>query len=303
MNPRLQNTLLFFIPSLIWGSTWYTIKFQLGIVDPIMSVAYRFFIASTILILYCLLFKLKLRFSYEEHLLFVLQGVLLFGMNYWLVYLAEVQLTSGLIAVVFSLVVFTNAIFGALFIRAKITWNIALGGILAILGTALIFKDEVSLLFGKTVVLSAIIMSFGSLLLASLGNVLSAYSQRKKLPLIQSNAFSMMYGSLAVFIVGLIIGKRVNFEISSSYILSLLYLAVFGSIIAFSTYLKIIGRIGPAKGSYALVLVPVIAMIFSTFFESYQWQKSALLGMPVLIIGNLVAMEKLKPGKLFSKRK
>ena len=98
MNPRLQNALLFFIPSLIWGSTWYTIKFQLGIVDPIMSVAYRFFIASTILILFCLLFKFKMHFSYEEHLLFVLQGVLLFGMNYWLVYLAEVQLTSGLTA-------------------------------------------------------------------------------------------------------------------------------------------------------------------------------------------------------------
>jgi len=303
MNPRLQNVLLFFIPSLIWGSTWYTIKFQLGIVDPIMSVAYRFFLASTILILFSLLFKYNLRFDYKQHLLFVLQGILLFGMNYWLVYLAEIQLTSGLIAVIFSLVVFTNAIFGAIFIRSKITWNIALGGILAILGTALIFKEEVSLLFGKTVVVSAIIMSFGSVILASLGNVLSAYSQKKKLPLIQSNAFSMLYGSLAVFTVGLLIGKKVNFEMSYSYMLSLSYLAVFGSIIAFSTYLKIIGRIGPAKGSYALVLVPIIAMIFSTFFESYQWQKSALLGMPVLIIGNLVAMDKLKPGKLFIKKK
>ena len=303
MNPRLQNALLFFIPSLIWGSTWYTIKFQLGIVDPILSVAYRFFIAGTILILFCLLFKFKMRFTYEEHLLFVLQGVLLFGINYWLVYLAEVQLTSGLIAVIYSLVVFTNAIFGSIFLRSKITWSIALGGILAILGTALIFKEEVRLLFGKTVVVSAILMSFGSLLLASLGNVLSAYSQKKKLPLLPSNAFSMMYGSMAVFIVGLVIGKKLNFEISYSYIFSLSYLAVFGSIIAFSTYLKIIGRIGPAKGSYALVLVPVIAMIFSTIFESYQWQKSALLGMPVLILGNLIAMDKLKPVKLFNRSK
>jgi drug/metabolite transporter (DMT)-like permease len=303
INERLQNGFLFFIPSLIWGSTWYAIKFQLGIVDPVMSVAYRFFIASAIMLLFCSLFKKNLRFGYKEHLLFVLQGFLLFGINYWLVYLAEIQLTSGLIAVIFSLVVFTNAVFGALFIRSKITWRIAIGGILAILGTALIFKDEVTLLFGKKVVLSAIIMSFGSLLLASLGNVLSAYSQKKKLPLLQANAFSMMYGALAVFSVGLILGKKINFETHFSYLISLFYLAIFGSIIAFSSYLKIIGRIGPAKGSYALVLVPIIAMIFSTFFESYEWQKSALVGMPILILGNMVAMDKLKPEKLFKRWK
>ncbi len=303
MKNSIQNGFLFFIPSLIWGSTWYAIKFQLGIVDPIMSVAYRFFIAGVILIIFNLLFKHNLRFGFNVHLLFVLQGFLLFGINYWLVYLAEIQLTSGLIAVIFSLVVFTNAVFGAIFIRSKITWNIAFGGILAILGTALIFEKEVSLLFGKAVILSAIIMSLGSVILASLGNVLSAYSQKKKLPLLQANAFSMIYGALAVFIIGLIIGKKLNFETSYSYILSLSYLAVFGSIIAFSAYLKIIGRIGPAKGSYALVLVPVIAMIFSTIFESYKWQKGALLGMPILIIGNLIAMDKLKTVKLFKRNK
>jgi drug/metabolite transporter (DMT)-like permease len=303
MNTRAQNSILFLIPSLIWGSTWYAIKFQLGKVDPLMSVSYRFFIAGAILILFCLIFKKNMRFGYKEHLVFVLQGILLFGMNYWLVYLAELHMTSGLIAVIFSLVVFTNAIFGALFIRAKITWRIALGGILAIAGTALIFKKEVSLLFGQKVVFSAIIMSFGSLILASLGNVLSAYSQKKKLPLLQANAFSMMYGSLGVFMVGLIIGKKINFETNFSYLISLSYLAVFGSIIAFSSYLKIIGRIGPAKGAYALVLVPVIAMIFSTIFESYEWQMSALAGMPVLILGNMVAMDKLKPEKLFNRWK
>jgi drug/metabolite transporter (DMT)-like permease len=303
MNARLQNSILFIIPSLIWGSTWYAIKFQLGTVDPIMSVAYRFFIASALLIIFCFLFKQNMRFGMKEHLLFILQGVLLFGLNYWLVYLAEQEITSGLIAVIFSLVVFTNAVFGALFIGAKITWRIALGGILAILGTALIFKKEVSMIFSAGVILSAIIMSFVSLILASLGNVLSAYSQKKMLPLLQANAYSMMYGAVVVFIIGLFIGKKINFESSYSYLFSLLYLAVFGSIIAFSSYLKIIGRIGPARGSYALVLVPVIAMIFSTIFESYEWQESALAGMPILILGNMVAMDKLKPKKLFKQWK
>ncbi len=303
MNERIQNSFLFIIPTLIWGSTWYAIKFQLGNVDPLMSVSYRFFLAGAILIIFCLLFKHTMRFSYKIHLLFVLQGILLFGMNYWLVYLAEQHLTSGLIAIIFSMAVITNAIFGAVFIRSEITWKIAIGGILAILGTALLFKREIGLLFNKGTVFSAIIMSFAALVLASLGNVLSAYSQKRKIPLLPANAFSMMYGSLSVFIVGLIIGTKINFEFSFSYLMSLSYLAVFGSIVAFSSYLKIIGRIGPAKGAYATVMVPIVAMIVSTVFESYEWQQSALAGLPILIIGNLVAMNKIKPEKLFKQWK
>lgn len=301
MNARLQNALLFIIPSLIWGSTWYVIKFQLGSVDPLMSVAYRFFMAGSILAAYCLLFRHTMAFGYKVHLLFLLQGVLLFGVNYWLMYMAEQQLTSGLIAVIFSLVVFTNAVFGAVFIRSRITWKLVVGGLLAISGTALIFEKEIGLLFGGGLVLSAVILSFASLILASLGNILSAYSQKRSIPLLQANAYSMMYGALAVFIIGLTIGRKVNFDMEYPYILSLSYLAIFGSVIAFSSYLKIVGAMGPAKASYALVFVPIIAMIFSTFFESYQWQTSALFGMPVLIIGNMIAMDKLRPERLFRK--
>lgn len=301
MNARLQNALLFIIPSLIWGSTWYVIKFQLGSVDPLMSVAYRFFMAGSILAAFCLLFKHNMRFGYKVHLLFLLQGVLLFGVNYWLVYMAEQQLASGLIAVIFSLVVITNAIFGAVFIRSRITWKLVVGGFLAISGTALIFEKAIGLLFGGGLVLSAVIMSFASLILASLGNILSAYSQKKSIPLLQANAYSMMYGALAVFVIGLIIGRKVSFDMDYPYILSLSYLAIFGSVIAFSSYLKIVGTMGPAKASYALVIVPLIAMVFSTIFESFEWQISALFGMPVLIIGNMIAMDKLKPERLFIK--
>jgi drug/metabolite transporter (DMT)-like permease len=303
MNERLKNSLLFFIPTLIWGSTWYVIKFQLGSVDPLMSVSYRFFLAGCILVFICLIFKHNMRFGFKDHLLFLLQGILLFGLNYWMVYMAELQLTSGLIAIIFSLVVITNAVFAKIFIRSKVTWKLVIGGLLAISGTAMIFEKEIGLLFGGGFVLSGIIMSFASLILASLGNVLSAHTQKKSIPLLQSNAYSMIYGALVLFIIGLIIGRKVNFEMEYPYILSLLYLSIFGSVIAFSSYLKIVGNIGPAKASYALVLVPLIAMIFSTIFESYEWQTSALFGMPVLIIGNMIAMDKLKPEKLFEKRK
>jgi drug/metabolite transporter (DMT)-like permease len=303
MKEQIKSIGLFFIPSLIWGSTWYAIKFQLSEVDPLLSVAYRFSLAGLVLFAICAARKENLRFGWKVHLLFVLQGILLFGLDYWLVYKAEQTLTSGLIAVVFSIIVFTNALFGAIFLKSKITTPLIIGGFLAIAGTALIFKREVAVLFTKDSVFSALLMSLGALLMASLGNVLSAYSQRRKLPLLQANAYSMVYGSIFVLILGLFTGVAFRFDTTKSYIISLAYLAVFGSVIAFSSYLKLIGRVGPAKASYALVLVPVIAMIFSTFFESYEWQQSALAGMPILIIGNLIAMEKIKFKKIVTRWK
>lgn len=303
MNERLKNSILFLVPTLIWGSTWYAIKFQLGDVNPIMSVAYRFVLASLILFIICLWRGENMQFGWNEHLLFFIQGLTLFGLNYWLVYEAEQYLTSGLVAVIFSIIVFSNAIFGAIILKSRITSPLIVGGTLAIAGTILIFQKEVNLLFSQGMIFKAVIMTVGALLFASAGNVVSAYNQQRKLPLLQTNAYSMLYGSVSIFIIGLIIGAPLNFDFHSGYIISLSYLAVFGSVVAFSSYLKIIGRVGPAKASYAIVFTPIIAMIFSTIFESYTWQKGALLGMPVLILGNLIAMDRINLKKIIARWK
>jgi drug/metabolite transporter (DMT)-like permease len=303
MNKQLKTNLLFIVPSFIWGSTWYAIKFQLGSVNPMLSVSYRFALAGLILILICIWRKKEMSFGIRTHFLFFLQGLLLFGINYWLVYEAEQYLTSGLIAVIFSIIVFTNAVFGAIFIKSKITLPLIIGGFLAIGGTILIFLTDVSLFLGKGLIFDAVLMSFGALIFASLGNVASAYNQQKKLPLLQSNAYSMLYGSVFIFLAALVLKTPITFEFHTKYLLSLTYLAIFGSVIAFSSYLEIIGRIGPAKASYAIVFTPVIAMIFSTIFESYSWQKTALIGMPVLILGNLIAMEKINLQKISARWK
>jgi len=301
MNNKLQTNLSFLIPSLIWGSTWYAIKFQLGVVNPLFSVSYRFILAGIVLLGICVVSKRELRFNRKAHLMFFIQGLTLFGFNYWLVYLAEQYLTSGFIAVIFSLIIFTNMLFGAIFIRSKITWQIVLGGILAISGTFLIFKKEFVVLMEQGVAFEAILMSIASLILASLGNVLSAHNQKQNLPVVQTNAFGMLYGAGSLFIIGLIKDIPLNFDLHISYMTSLLYLAVFGSVIAFNSYLKLLGKIGPAKAAYILVIVPVIAMLFSTFFESYLWQKSTFIGVIILVLGNLIALDKIKPEKLISR--
>lgn len=301
MNERLQNTLLFLIPSMIWGSTWYVIKFQLGVVSPMLSVAYRFFAAGIILTIGCLALGYKMKFSPIDHLLFLLLGVSLFGINYWMVYEAEQFLTSGLIAVMFSLVVFTNMLLSALMVKTKITLQIFVGGLLAVGGTVLIFKQELLQISKGSDITKAMIMGLGSVFLASFGNVMSAYNQKRKLPVLQANAYGMFYGASVVFIIAMVKQTPLTFDVSRGYILSLIYLAAFGSIVAFTAYLRLIGKIGAPKASYVVIIIPIIAMIFSTIFEDYEWQQSALIGMPVLILGNLIAMDRLKPGKLILK--
>lgn len=303
MNQNTKNISFFIIPALIWGSTWFVIKFQLGTVDPILSVSYRFLLSGLILMLGAKIMKLNMRFSPKQHFFMLLQGVCLFGLNYWLVYMAEEHLTSGLVSVIFTLVLFSNAVFSQIILKIPIRWSILAGAILGLGGTALIFLNEIMSIGGEHYFYISIALVFGAVVLASLGNVIAGLNQKRGLPVIQLNAYGMVYGALMLFIVALFKGTELSFDLNAKYTLSLLYLTVFGSVIAFSTYLKLLGNIGPSKSAYVVVLVPIIAMTISTVFESYVWQKTALIGLPLLIAGNLIALGMLKPQKIFKRWK
>jgi drug/metabolite transporter (DMT)-like permease len=294
MKPR--QILYFIIPCFIWGSTWFAIKFQLGQVDPLVSVAYRFLIAGILLMVFSLLRKLNLRFTLREHLLMILQGMILFGFNYWLVYLAETSLTSGIVAIIFSFSIFTNIFFNYLLLKGKIRKEVMAGAILGIAGTFLIFNHELQNSAQIAIGVQALLFCFGSIVLASLGSILSKYNQSRKLPVIQTNAFGMTYGSLAMLMVVPLSGRSFSFDVSFPYIASLLYLSVFGSIIAFTLYLKLVGEIGPDRAGYTTLIAPVIALIISSFFENYQWGMVAVFGVILLFAGNMMAL-KMKPAK------
>ncbi|MCK5076810.1 MAG: DMT family transporter, partial [Calditrichia bacterium] len=173
----MKNTFLYIIPVLIWGSTWLVIKFQLGIVDPMVSVGYRFFLASIILLAYCKIKGFNLKYSAREHFFMALQGFFLFGVNYWLVYIAELEIASGLVAIVFSTIVFLNSVNGAIFLKSKINIKVISGGILGVIGVALLFKEELLSLNLSSTSLVALIFALISAYLASLGNIISAYNQ------------------------------------------------------------------------------------------------------------------------------
>jgi len=293
---KLRQILYFVIPCFIWGSTWFAIKFQLGQVDPLVSVAYRFLIAGLLLISFCYIRKMNMRFSWKEHLLMMLQGMILFGFNYWLVYLAEEDLTSGIVSIIFSLAIFTNIFFNFLFLKGKIRKEVVAAAILGVTGTFLIFNHELKNSEQAAIGYAALLFCFGSIVLASLGNILSKYNQTQKMPVIQTNAFSMTYGSIAMLLMVPLSGKSFSFDTSFNYVASLLYLAMFGSIVAFNLYLKLLGEIGPDRAGYITLVSPVVALLISSFFENYMWSLVAILGVILLFAGNILAL-KMKPLK------
>ena len=268
------------------------ITFQLGHVDPLVSVSYRFLLGGIILLAYAKWKDLQLQFSLIEHVRTLQQGVLLFGMNYWLVYLSEQTLTSGLVAVAFSTIIFFNIGFGAIFLKAKVNGRVVIGAILGLTGTILIYRTEFISYQSSDEFTIALLYCIGSVVFASLGNITSAYNQSKKMPVIQTTAFGMIYGALAMGLIALIAGKSFTIDWSITYLASLFYLAFFGSVIAFTAYLTLIGRVGAGQAAYAIVIVPVIAITISSFFENYRMDFYGVIGIISLVIGNIIAMRK-----------
>jgi drug/metabolite transporter (DMT)-like permease len=292
----MYNAFLYLIPVIIWGSTWLAIKYQLGVVSPELSIAYRFALAASILIIFSIVRRLPMRFSLKTHGFFALQGLLLFSLNYILVYLAEGYLTSGLVAIIFSLIIILNVIFGAIFLRNPIRTRVVIGAIFGLAGLTFVFWPELSSFSLSSQKLLGLVLAFISTLSASLGNVVSARNQRNDLPVVQTDAFGMLYGSLFMFLLAIVRGSQLEFDFSSSYIISLLYLAVFGSVIAFGSYLTLLGRIGLDRAAYVTVLFPIIALLLSTIFEDLHWQVVQLVGVVLILLGNAIVL--IKNGKI-----
>jgi drug/metabolite transporter (DMT)-like permease len=266
------------------------IKFQLGVVAPELSVAYRFSISAFLLLLFALIRRLNLRFTSRAHLYIALQGFFLFSLNYILIYYAEQYLSSGLVAIIFSLIVVLNTLFAALFLNTPIRWQVMAGAFVGILGLVLVFWPELRTFSITSDRAIGLVLALGGTISASLGNILSARNQKHDLPIVQTNMYGMAYGALYMFILALFRGSEFSFAPTIGYSLSLIYLALFGSVIAFGSYLTLLGRIGPDRAAYVTVLFPVVALSLSTLFEGMRWNLLAFIGIGMILIGNLLAV-------------
>jgi len=277
---------------LIWGTTWFAILFQLGEVDPLVSIIYRFAIAAVILMIYCLATGKKMHFPLRDHLFMALMGVFLFSLNYWLFYMAELYLASGLVAVVFSTMVIWNILFGAFFIGTPVRPKVLIGAFLGLTGICLVFWPELASfkLSDKGVV--GLLLSLAATVSASLGNITSARNQMGGIPVVQANAFGMSYGTILMIVVALLTGKEFTFQVTVPYTASLLYLALFGSVFAFGMYLTLIGRIGADRAAYTTLLFPLVALSLSMLFEGYRGSAGVLIGIGLILMGNFLVLKK-----------
>ena len=300
----MNNLALFLTSALIWGSTWLMITFQLGVVTPLVSVVYRFSLASLILFAYCLIRKKRFNFSSYDQFLILIQGLLLFGFNYWLTYIGISKINSALAAVLSTSIVYFNVVFSRIFLGDKIKLEVLAGATIGVIGIALIFMPEIKLdeqVSGEasSQTWSGIWIVLAASVFASLGNIVSAKTQRRNVPVIQANALGMGYASIMLAVIAIFSGLAFDFEFTYSYVGSLIYLALFGSVIAFGAFLTVLGRIGPDKAGYISLVYPVIAIVISTIFEDYRWTVSGGIGFVIILIGNFIAMGKYKQFSLF----
>jgi drug/metabolite transporter (DMT)-like permease len=288
----LSNLQLFVAGVAIWGSTWYAITFQLGRVEPEASVTYRFLLASLLVFAFCRLRGLKLRFSRREHAWIAAQGVTMFGASYVFVYYAEQNIVSGLVAVGFSASPLIGMFGQRLFFSTPITARIAAGSLLGIAGVALVFAPELgSFSAGGRAVLGAA-FTMVSVVFSMLGSLVAHRNHDAGFPVWQSMAWGMLYGALLAACWTAAAGKSFAFEATPAYMLSLLYLVVFGSILAFSAYLTLLGRIGAARAGYVGVMVPIAALVLSAAFEGFRWHALTFAGIGISLVGNVLVLRK-----------
>jgi len=282
----LQILLLYGAVVLIWGSTWAAIPFQLGTVAEEVSVAYRFGLAALALYAYAYASRRPLRLPAGALPLVLLQGALLFCINYFFVYYGTAHLTSGIVAVLFSAILILNAIFERLFFGRTIDARFWLAAAIGITGIALIFSTEISgFSLSDESVLGGLLVLCATLI-ASLGNMAAVANTKRGLPVVAVNAHAMAFASILALLIALALGRQIDFVMQPGYVLSLLYLAIFGSAIAFGCYLALIRLIGAARASYSSVLFPVVALLISTAIEGYRWTIPAVIGMLLTLAGN-----------------
>jgi drug/metabolite transporter (DMT)-like permease len=289
------NTLLLYAAVvLIWGSTWAAIPFQLGTVAEEVSVGYRFGLAALTLYAYGFASRRPLRLPAAACPLVFLQGALLFCINYFFVYYGTAHLTSGVVAVLFSSILILNAIFERLFFSRMIDARFWLAAAVGISGIALIFSTEISeLSFDDRSVHGGMLVLCGTLI-ASLGNMAAVANTKRGLPVVAVNAHAMAFAAVLALLIALVLGKPLDFSPRADYMLSLLYLAVFGSAVAFGCYLALLRLIGAARASYSSVLFPVVALLISTAFEGYRWTIPAVIGMLLTFAGNWLILSHRK---------
>ena len=287
---RLGIAAPFLLVAVIWGSTWYVITGQIAAVPPSWSIAYRFALATPAMFALALVTGKSLRLGRAGHILALALGLFQFCGNFNFVYRAELHLTSGIVAVMFALLMVPNALFARALLGQPVTRRFAVGSAVAIAGVALLLVHEAQLArLGGNVPLG-VFLAVGGILSASIANVIQANETGKALPLASLLAWSMLYGTIIDIALAWVLAGPPVFPASAAFWAGTAWLALAGSVVTFPLYYGLVRSIGAGRAAYNGVLVVVIAMLISTFVEGYDWSLLAAAGAVLGIAGMVIAL-------------
>ena len=296
-GPDFTSVVLpFLIFTAIWGSTWIVIRDQLGIVPAQWSVTYRFIIATSAMFLLATVKRHDLRLGRHGMLIAGVLGFTQFCINFNAVYLAERHITSGVVATVFALLLIPSSLLAWAFLGQKPSARFGWSSAVAVAGVILLFAHELRQHASDGAeILSGIGLTLAGMIGASIANVVQARPEVRGYPLFALLAWSMAIGTLLDGLFALLIAGPPVFDSRPGYWLGLLYLAIPASVLTFSLYYPVVRKIGPAKAAYSSVLVPIIAMGFSTWLENYRWTPLTIAGALLAIGGMLGALSRGRP--------
>jgi drug/metabolite transporter (DMT)-like permease len=294
-----MNAILYISVVVIWGTTWLAIYMQQGVVSVPVSIFWRFAVAAVVMLVVLLALGRLRRISLRDHLFCMLQGGCVFGFNFLCFYHAAAYISSGLESVIFSMAVLFNAVNSMVFFRQRPSKNLLPAAVLGIAGViALFWHDLVATQLAPSLLLGIGLSALGTYGF-SIGNMISTRHQRRGLETLSTNTYAMFYGTIIMGVLALVRGDSFMPEFTLRYLGSLFYLAIFGSVIAFGAYFTLVGRIGSGPAAYSTLLFPLVALSLSTIYEGYVWHSNAIIGLVMILLGNLVMFS--KPG-MFSTR-
>ena len=274
--------------ALIWGTTWYAITLQFGTVEPLVSIVWRFGLAAVVLFLFCLATRRSLKLTGAQHLAALGQGAFAFSLSYSFTYEAEHHVASAIVAVMFAALTFINLVLFRLAAGQKAHAASWTGAILGVVGVAVLSGGEVAGAgFGGEATLG-IALALIATTASAFGNYFAWRGQNAGSAVIPSTAWAMAYGTGLLVLYGLVTSVEWSIEPTARYIGSLLYLSLFGSVIAFGLYFSLARNVGYAMASYISALTPPIAMLVSVLFENARFGWVALAGLALVLAGQVL---------------
>ncbi len=268
-----------------WSTSWLPLKYQLGVIPPEISLFWRFSGAAILMFIIAGFMRQKLGFAFRYHLRFCALGLCLFSANFALFYYGGLNNTSGLLAVVFSTASLVNVLMLAVLTRSLPRPLHLIAAAIGLGGVALLYLPELQ---GSGYALTSLALCCGGTLFFCTGNMLSASLQKDGIQVLGATCWGMLYGAIMLGIWSLVRGYSFAVDPTAIYLGGLLWLIMISSVITFTSYLTLLGRIGAGRAGYATVVFPVFALLISTGFEQYQWSVYALAGLVLVIIGNVV---------------